>query len=169
MYREMSITEFSGDLLNQLNKGAFLIVKSKEKLNVMTISCGSIGFTWMKPTFTIMVRRSRYTYELMEESENYTVSFPFSGQLKNELAVCGTMSGRNIDKIKECRFSLKEGSLTNTFILDECEFHLECKIIYKHLIDKTKLDSKIKENIYANEDYHVLYFGEIVRAYKKDD
>lgn len=167
MYREVSHAELSKELLEQLRQGAFLIVKSEGKVNIMTIGCGSLGFTWMRPTFTVMVRQSRYTYELMDSVKNFTVSFPLSGQLKSELAACGTASGRDIDKAAECRLSLKESSLDDTVIVDECDLHLECSIIYKHLVDKTRLNKEIKESIYRDEDYHMFYFAEIIRAYMK--
>lgn len=168
MYREISNTELSNELLGQLRQGAFLVVKAGEKVNIMTISCGSLGFTWMKPTFTVMIRYSRYTHTLMENAYSFAVSFPLKGQLKTELNICGTASGRDIDKAKECNLSLKEGCLNGTMIVDECDLHLECKIIYKNPVDKTGLDKEIRESIYSNADYHVFYIGEIVRAYIKE-
>jgi flavin reductase (DIM6/NTAB) family NADH-FMN oxidoreductase RutF len=167
MYREISHMEFSKELFEQLKKGAFLTVKQGEKINTMTISCGSMGFLWTKPMFTVMVRYSRYTHELIKNANSFTVSFPLSGQLKNELNICGTKSGKDTNKIDECKFTLKEGSLANTVIIDECDLHLECKIVYKQPVDKNMICKKIRECIYSNEDYHVLYFGEIIKAYMK--
>lgn len=167
MYREISHVELSTELLGQLQKGAFLTVKSGEKVNTMTISCGSIGFLWMKPMFTVMVRYSRYTHELIENAESFTVSFPLNGQLKNELSVCGTKSGRDINKMEECNFSLKNGSLKDTMIIDECDLHLECKIVCRQPVNENMPSEEIKSNIYSNKDYHVLYHGEIIKAYVK--
>jgi flavin reductase (DIM6/NTAB) family NADH-FMN oxidoreductase RutF len=167
MYREINLMDLSTGLLNQLHRGAFLTVKSGEKVNTMTISCGSLGFLWMRQMFTVMVRYSRYTHELIENAESFTVSFPLKGQLENELTICGTKSGRNIDKIKECKFSLKEGRLNDTMIIDECDLHLECRIVYKQPVDKDIICEEIKKHVYSNEDYHILYFGEIIKAYTR--
>ncbi len=168
VYREISITEFSNELLDQLRQGAFLVVKAGEKVNIMTISCGSLGYTWMRPTFTVMIRYSRYTYALMESADSFAVSFPLKGQLKTELNICGTASGRYTDKARECKLSLKEGRLNGTMVVDDCDLHLECKVIYKNPVDITGLDKEIRESIYRNADYHVFYIGEIVRAYIKE-
>lgn len=164
MYKEINCLELSTEILNQLIKGAFLTVKSGEKINTMTISCGSLGSLWMKPMFTVMVRCSRYTHELIENAESFAVNFPLNEQLKNELTICGTQSGRNMNKIKECKLSLKDGNLSNTMIIDECDLCLECKIVYKQLVDENALCKEIKSSIYPNNDYHVFYFGEIIKT-----
>lgn len=65
MYKEIKFTEMSKEILEQLQKGAFLTVKSDDKVNTMTIAWGALGFMWYKPVFTAMVRYSRYTYELL--------------------------------------------------------------------------------------------------------
>lgn len=168
MYREISNTEISKELLDQLRKGAFLVVKAGEKVNIMTISCGALGFTWTRPTFTVMIRYSRYTHVLMERAESFAVSFPLKGQMKNELNICGTTSGRDTDKAKVCKLSLKTGYLSGTMVVDNCDLHLECKIIYKYPVDKYRLDKVIAESVYKDTDYHVFYIGEIVKAYIKE-
>lgn len=168
MYKEINFAEMSKELLNQISKGAFLTVKSGDKVNTMTIGWGSLGVIWSKPMFTIAVRYSRYTHELIEKTQDFTVSFPLKGQLKKELGICGTKSGRDIDKFKECNLTLKEGELVNSPVIDECDLHLECKIVYKQPMDENALCNGIKEKAYANGDYHVLYYGEIVKAYIKE-
>lgn len=168
MYKEINFAEMSKELLNQISKGAFLTVKSGDIVNTMTIGWGSLGVIWSKPMFTIAVRYSRYTHELIEKAQDFTVSFPLKGQLKKELGICGTKSGRDIDKFKECNLTLKEGEVVNSPVIDECDLHLECKIVYKQPMDENALCDEIKEKAYANGDYHVLYYGEIVKAYIKE-
>jgi flavin reductase (DIM6/NTAB) family NADH-FMN oxidoreductase RutF len=101
MYRKIEFSSSSKDLLQQLQKGAFLTVKLEDKVNTMTIAWGSLGFMWNKPVFIAMVRYSRYTYELIDKAEDFTISLPLQGQLKKALGLCGSKSGRDIDKIKE--------------------------------------------------------------------
>ncbi|EYE89382.1 flavin reductase [Fervidicella metallireducens AeB] len=167
MYREIKFSEMSKELLEQLQKGAFLTVKDGDKVNTMTIAWGSLGFMWYKPIFTAMVRYSRYTYELIEKAGEFTVSFPLNGQLKEELGFCGTKSGRDLDKIKECDLKIKAGDVVNTPVLDQCDLHLECKIVYKQPMDEKNVCQEIKDKAYPQGNYHVLYFGEIVKAYIK--
>lgn len=167
MYDEIKFPEYSTEILEALNKGAFLTVKSEDKVNTMTISWGTIGIMWGKPTFMAMVRHSRYTFKLIEKSEDFTVSLPFKNSMKEALAYCGSKSGENFDKIKECNLKLKEALHVNSPVIDDCEFFIECKIAYKQDMDKSYLASEVIDKCYSDSDYHVLYFGEIKGIYKK--
>jgi flavin reductase (DIM6/NTAB) family NADH-FMN oxidoreductase RutF len=133
----------------------------------MTIAWGSLGFMWYKPVFTAMVRYSRYTYDLIEKAAYFTVSFPLNGQLKKELGICGTKSGKDMDKFGECNLTLKEGEAVKSPVIDECDLHIECKIVYKQPMDENAICQEIKDKAYENGNYHVLYYGEIVKAYIK--
>lgn len=148
-------------------KGAFLTVKSGDKVNTMTISWGNIGFEWNRPIFTVLVRKSRYTYDFMEKSDNFTVSIPLSVDLKNALAICGSKSGRDIDKFKECNLTLEKSKAVETPIIGDCELHYECKIVYKQEMNPVLLSKDIVESSYKTDDYHTIYYGEIVETYMK--
>lgn len=148
-------------------QGAFLTVKSGEKINTMTIGWGNVGYEWNRPIFTVMVRKSRYTIDLIENSDNFTVSIPLNKNLKSALMVCGSKSGRDIDKFKECNLSLEKSKKVDTPIIGDCELHYECKIVYKHELDSKLLSNDIVESSYSNGDYHILYYGEIVETYMK--
>ena len=148
-------------------QGAFLTVKSGEKINTMTISWGNVGFEWNRPIFTVLVRKSRYTFDLIENSDNFTISIPLSKALKKELAVCGSKSGRDIDKFKACNLTLENGKIVNTPIIGECELHYECKIVFKQEMSPHLLSQDVIESAYANGDYHTIYYGEIVATYTK--
>jgi flavin reductase (DIM6/NTAB) family NADH-FMN oxidoreductase RutF len=167
MYKEIKFTELSKEMLEQLQRGAFLTVKEGERVNTMTIAWGSLGYMWNKPIFIAMVRYSRYTYDLIDKAEDFTVSLPLSGQLREALGFCGTKSGRDIDKIKECGLTLKPGEKVNSPVIDECDLHFECKIVYKQPMDEAAPVQNIKDRCYPDGDYHVLYYGEILKAYSK--
>ena len=148
-------------------EGAFLTVKSGEKINTMTISWGNVGFEWNKPMFTILVRKSRYTHDLLENSDDFTVSIPLCKDLKNALAVCGSKSGRDIDKFEECNLTLERSKKVDTPIIGECKLHYECRIVYKQKMNPEFLSKNIVESYFANGDYHTLYHGEIVATYMR--
>jgi flavin reductase (DIM6/NTAB) family NADH-FMN oxidoreductase RutF len=73
---EFRFHEKAGELLKQVEQGAFLVVKGKEKTNVMTIGWALVGVMWRRPTLMVAVRTSRFTHKLIEEAESFTVSFP---------------------------------------------------------------------------------------------
>jgi flavin reductase (DIM6/NTAB) family NADH-FMN oxidoreductase RutF len=155
--------------LEQLQKGAFLTVKANGKVNTMTIAWGSLGFIWNKHIFTTLVRYSRYTHEIIDKAQDFTVSFPLNNDMGKELGICGTKSGRDIDKFNECKLVMRRGEKVNSPIIDNCTLHIECKIVYKQGMDKKNLSVVIQENSYADEDYHVMYFGEILKAYIREN
>jgi len=109
-----------------------------------------------------MVNISRHTYKLIENAEDFTVSFPCKNQLKEELRFCGSKSGRNLDKFKELNLKIQDGKNVKSPIIADCDTHLECKIIYKQALETSGMSEYVK-NIYGEEnDCHVLYYGEIV-------
>lgn len=149
-------------------KGAFLTVKSGDKVNTMTISWGNIGFEWARPVFTVLVRKSRYTYELIENSSEFTVSIPLSDELKDALALCGTKSGRDMDKFEAAGLNLKAGRKVGAPVIGNCELHYECRIVYKHEMNPSLLDESVIDAAYKNGDFHTLYYGEIVDCYLEE-
>lgn len=154
-------------MLNLHKTGAFLTSKFENNLNTMTVSWGSVGFQWFKPTFTVLVRESRYTKEFIDKSNEFTVSIPTTPNYKEALATCGSKSGRDIDKFKDCNLTLVDGKKVSTPIID-CEgIHYECKVIFKQEMDVTNLDENLKDKCYPSGNIHTLYYGEIVAVYKK--
>jgi flavin reductase (DIM6/NTAB) family NADH-FMN oxidoreductase RutF len=164
----LSIAE---EVIQQIkSKGAFLLAKSKndEKINVMTIGWASIGYMWSKPIMTVLVRKSRFTHHIIEKATSFTVSIP-TDDLIEALNFCGTKSGRDFNKFKECKLSVIPAQKVDTPIIDISGFHYECKIVYKSEMNPDFLCKEYKEDVYADNDYHTFYFGEIVACYKKNN
>lgn len=158
-------TKFASEMLQQLPKGAFLTVKDKDRINTMTIGWGSIGYMWQKPIIMVAVRYSRYTYDLIENAPDFTVSFPYTNEMKRVLAEAGTKSGRDMDKFKELPITMQTSLTTESPAIAECNIIFECRTIFKQPMDEKFLDEEIKRKFYNNGDYHVLYFGEILACY----
>ncbi|MEW9078474.1 flavin reductase [Terrisporobacter glycolicus] len=163
----MNFYEDLGIAMENLSKrGAFLTVKNKNIVNTMTIAWGYVGYSWNRPFFVAMVRPQRYTQELIKEAKDYTISIPYSDDFKEALTICGTKSGRDIDKEKISKIKFIPSQVVNSPIVYNCDMYYECEIKYVDLIDKDKFPEELKKN-YPKEDYHYLYYGEIVKAYKK--
>ncbi|MHC1750213.1 MAG: flavin reductase family protein [Cellulosilyticaceae bacterium] len=165
--KEVMYNEYAKEVLEALPKGAFLNVSDGTIENTMTIAWGNIGFMWRKPVITIMVRYSRYTYELLEKSDCFTLSIPLKANLKDALKYCGSVSGRDHDKWQGAGLTKVKAHLVNAPLVDECDLHYECKIIGKMPLVENALESDINSAFYANGDYHVLYYGEILGTYVK--
>lgn len=151
-------------VMDQLAQGAFLTVKAGNRLNTMTIGWATMGIIWSKPIVMVAVRNSRYTFELMETAVDFTISFP-QNNMEKELSFCGTQSGRNIDKFKECSLEPIPAQKTVSPIIQIPGIHFECKIVYKTAIDPASLDKAYKQ-LYPKNDFHTLYFGELAACYE---
>ncbi|MGF7430060.1 flavin reductase family protein [Thermoanaerobacterium thermosaccharolyticum] len=167
----MSIKEVPYDMymkeVNQklTSRGIFLTTK-ENKLNTMVIGWGGITYFWGKPVFLVAVRKSRFTYSQIEKSGEFTISVPLNEDLNKAIAFCGTKSGRDFDKFKECNLTPIPSQKIETPIIGECSLHYECKVVYKQEMLKENLNADIDKRWYP--DYHTFYFGEIVASYIKE-
>ncbi len=168
MTKDVKYNEYTKELYEQLPKGAFLTVKANGKPNTMTIGWGSVGFIWGKPIFTVLVRYSRHTYKLLESAKEFTVSVPIHKDLRKELAFCGTKSGRDFDKFNELNLTAEPAKVIQTPIVGECDLHYECKVVYQQAMEPALLAENIKNERYPDNDYHIMYFGEILSCYIKE-
>ncbi|THB74472.1 MAG: flavin reductase family protein [Desulfobulbaceae bacterium] len=151
-------------VMNQITQGALLTVKADDQINTMTIGWATIGFVWKKEIFMVAVRDSRHTFALMEAAADFTVSIPLDKRYRDITAFCGTKSGRDFDKFKECNLAIKDAIHTQSPIVELSGTHYECRIIFKSPIDPALLDPQL-EKLYPEKDYHTLYFGEILDCY----
>ncbi|NLG19230.1 MAG: flavin reductase family protein [Fibrobacter sp.] len=154
-------------VMAQIRKGAFLTVQSGDDLNVMTIGWASLGFMWAKPMMTVMVRKSRHTFDIIEKTSEFTVSVPMV-DVSKQLEFCGSESGKKVDKLKECGLEIFPGEKMRTPVINVPGIHFECKIVLKSAMNPAYLADNYK-HLYPNKDYHTLYFGEIVYCYSTVD
>jgi flavin reductase (DIM6/NTAB) family NADH-FMN oxidoreductase RutF len=170
----MDVKQFSALLpkaIEQLPRGAFLTAGG-DAWNPMTIGWAQFGVVWARPVVTVMVRKSRFTYSLMEQSDVFTVSFPRANEMGKELAFCGARSGRNVNKEKEAKLSRIAPRAGGAAGVAGCGVVFECRIAQKQLLDLDTLDPDFRAKYYgsnqalADGDPHVLYVGEVLAAYE---
>lgn len=159
-------TDTKEALENLCAGGAFLTAGDLNNANTMTISWGSIGFMWRKPMFMTLVRESRYTNEFLKSGNTFTVSIPYDGNLKNALGICGTKSGRDVNKEQLAGIKFVKSKSVETPVVEGCNKYYECKILYKSKMDLNNFDKDLLDTFYDDKNVeHVLYFGEIVEEY----
>ena len=86
------------------------------------------------------------------------------------MAVCGSESGRDKDKLAACGLKTLKGQQIATPVLDIPGMHFECKVVYARLMGEKNLNKALNELWYHKEpeDFHVFYFGEILASYITD-
>ena len=151
---------------------AILSVGNKNLYNSMTIEWGSLGVAFKKPVFTVYVKPDRYTYEVMEKSDIFTVNF-IERKLLKKFAIYGTKSGKDVNKEEEAGTHiqfLEKGGVT----FGEAVEVYVCKKMAKSIIDEKSMDPYIKElyknnvKVYKTLKPHVLYIGEIIGHYIRE-
>ncbi len=158
-YLDETMEKLAGD-------GVFLTVKNEKEVNTMTIGWGFVGIMWNKPVFIAAVRYSRHTYKILKNTEEFTISVPLKGQMKEELIKCGTKSGRDYNKFEEFNIKTEESLKLKTPLIKDCDLHYECKIIYRQTLEAELINNKDIKSKYKDNDYHVMIYGEIVSSHK---
>ncbi len=138
-----------------------------EKFNTMTASWGGLGFLWNKPVAFVFIRPQRYTFEFTEAHEAMTLSF-FDTKYRSALTLCGSHSGRDIDKVAQSGLT-PWVSPSGNVAFEEAERVLECSKLYAQRLDPAAfLDKSQPGQWYKAGDFHQLYITEITAAWKND-
>ncbi len=151
-----------------VNPGLLLAsTKRSGESNVMTIGWGTVGIIWGKPMFIVLVRPSRYTYEFIEDSGVFTVNVP-TEEMRSWVTVCGTRSGRDLDKFGAYKLSVTPGRIVEAVTIDACEMVYECRVVHHNDLIPDNLIREIEVTAYGGSDYHRVYYGEILAAFAAD-
>ncbi len=154
---------YLGQALRMLeNPGLLLAAQdNRARPNTMAIGWATIGVVWGKPICVVLVRPSRYTYELIEGTGAFTVNVPTPG-LADTVAYCGSVSGRSHDKFKDRGLTPCPAAEVSAPIIEECPINYECQVVHKNDVRPAELAPDIKQSAYPQGDYHRVYFGEIL-------
>ncbi len=137
-----------------------------EHCNTMTASWGGLGVIWNIPSATCYIRPQRYTKEFVDREDYFTLSF-FGEEHRKSLQLCGSRSGREVDKVKECGFTVRAADCGAPYF-EEAELVLVCRKRFVQPMSPDNMPQEIKDKFYPQKDYHVMYIGEIVEVLVKD-
>lgn len=140
-----------------------LTAGSGEDLNTMTASWGGLGVLWGQPVSTVYVRPTRHTYGYMEQEEYYSLCF-FGDGHREALQLCGSRSGREVDKVAATGLTPRTDAEAPYF--DEARLVLICKKRYAQDISPACFCDPTIEKHYDN-DYHRMYIGEIITVLQR--
>lgn len=139
-------------------------VKEREVLllhprNTVIVTCctpdgkpNAITIAWFTPLslkpplVAISVAPKRYSHELISKTGEFVINVPTMDMLK-QVWICGVRSGREVDKIGECGFTLEPSLKVRPPSIKECVANLECKVANKLTVGD-----------------HTLFIGEVVAA-----
>ena len=165
-YKQLSPDKIPGNIIKMLGEEWMLITAgTNEKFNMMTASMGGLGIYNGKPIAFCFIKPTRYTYQLMETNETYTLTF-YTEAYREALRYCGSNSGRDADKIKGSGLTpittpLGSKAFSEAWLIIECR-----KLVGQSLTNEAIYDEKMKANS-VGDQLHKMYIGEIVNVWVK--
>lgn len=143
---------------------------TNDKFNTMTASWGGFGWLWNKPVAFIFIRPERYTHDFIEQNDRLTLSF-YDEDYRKALQICGTKSGRDIDKVKAANLTpqpMESGTMT----FAEARMTLDCRKLFKtEMTEASFIDKETLARWYNNQpdgSLHTIYVVEIEGVYTNE-
>ncbi|HFL3237356.1 TPA: flavin reductase [Clostridioides difficile] len=166
-FREVKIEELQFNPFTKIGKEWLLITAGdSEKFNTMTASWGGVGVYWGKNVVTTYIRPQRYTKEFVDSNDTFTVAF-FDETYREALNICGTISGRDINKIEKA--GLTPYFVDDTVAFEEANMIIVCKKLYHGNMPAENFDAKENDKKwYPEKDYHTMYISEIIKVLVKE-
>ena len=135
-----------------------------EDFNTMTVSWGTMGTLWNKSIVTVFVKPIRYTYNYLNDNEYFTVSF-FNEEYKKDLAILGSKSKRDCDKMSLTKLHAKDMDGNIDFEEENCT--ILCKKIYYQDLDLSQIPEDAVQKYYLEEAPHRMYIGVVVKIIER--
>ncbi|HAU5239035.1 TPA: flavin reductase [Clostridioides difficile] len=166
-FREVKIEELQFNPFTKIGKEWLLITAGdSEKFNTMTASWGGVGVYWGKNVVTTYIRPQRYTKEFVDSNDTFTVAF-FDETYREALNICGTICGRDINKIEKA--GLTPYFVDDTVAFEEANMIIVCKKLYHGNMPPENFDAKENDKKwYPEKDYHTMYISEIIKVLVKE-
>jgi len=81
------------------------------------------------PMLSVAFQHKRHTLKGIKQNGTFSANIP-SVDLVKEVDYCGLVSGRDTDKVADCKFSLFYGKLTGAPMISQCPVNLECRTLH---------------------------------------
>ena len=169
LFKQMALEEMPDNVFSPASVVFPVITAGNVKhYNSMTGSGGGMGVLFKKPVTWCILRADRYTLELMQKVQTYTMSY-FAEEYRQQVMFLGSKSGRDSDKTKEVQLkSIQTPSGNISF--EEAKLIIECKLVQittPQLDDFYTQETKewLKETYKQPGDIRKYVFGEITDSW----
>lgn len=109
-----------------------VITKRDNKVNLTPINYQAVSTVYEKPLSVCLGLDNRnYTLETILETKEFVYAHPSRQQLRQTL-YCGTVSGRDTDKLANTDFTFTESELIAPPTLDGAVLNYECKLVHHY-------------------------------------
>ncbi len=165
MFKEISSKEINKNIIEAIaNEWMLITAGNEESYNMMTASWGFMGEMWGNDTAIAVIRPQRYTMEFIDKSDYYTLSF--YGNRKDIHKICGSMSGRDVNKTELT--GLTPVFQDNSVYFKEANLVIICKKQYVQQMTEDCFCDSEPLKWFENKDFHKMIFGKIVKVLVKE-
>ncbi len=171
LFKQISSEEIHDDVFTLVGKVFPVITAGKEDhYNSMTASGGGLGMLFKKPTTWCILQANRYTLEMIQKEQTYTMSY-FPNEYKEQVLFLGSKSGRDSEKMKEVELTSVQ-TPSGDMSFKEARLITECKLMQITTPNSDDFYSQEAKD-YINEaykeaiDYRKYVFGEITHVWAK--
>lgn len=165
-FSELKLERLDFNPFEMIGGWALLAGGKPDDFNMMTVSWGQAGVLWNKNVVTVYVRPQRYTKGFMDANDVFTLSF-FGPECRGALSLCGSKSGRDIDKMHQSGLTAEHRG--GAVLFNEAKLILVCEKLYAGQLAKDGfIDPSLIEVNYPKADFHALYIGEIKKVLVKE-
>ena len=102
------------------------------------------------PMLSVAFQHHRYTLKGVKQNGTFSVNIP-SVKLVKETDYCGLVSGRQTDKVIDCKFNIFYGKLMNAPMIRECPVNLECNVLHTLNLGSHEMVIGQIEEVYATD------------------
>lgn len=165
-YKNITPDKIPGNITKMMSEDWMLITAGKEnEFNMMTASWGALGYVFGKPAFFCFINPTRYTYQLMEKNDTYTLSF-YTEAYRDALKYCGSHTGASEDKVKGSGLTpitLSSGSKA----FSEAWMIIECKKMMSQPLNADSFNSEEQRKEWSQKVINKMFIGEILNVWIK--
>lgn len=166
-FKMLKPEEIGGNVIEKIGREWMLLAAEKDgEVNMMTASWGGLGVLWGKPVAFVFFRPQRYTFEFVTAADTLSATF-YDESFRAKLNLCGTKSGRDINKVEECGFTLMREGKTPYFAESSLALILR-KLYVQRLEPGCFVDKGLDAEHYPKKDYHYMIISEITNVLQKD-
>lgn len=148
-------------LMNALTSTGIFVTCGYETPNIMVTHWGTFGNLWGRQIFTLPVRSTKYSYQIINKTISFALNLPNS-DMRTEISLCDTMSGFKCNKFEVLGLHTRKAKSIDSYVLGTSGLVAEFKVIAT--IDPADIKSDV-DNLFLSKRPHTLFIGEIVDCY----
>jgi len=163
--RELDFWDHTREILNRMRHGGVVatVIDAQGRINAITLGWGQIGPLYHDhPVFIIAVAPPRYSWRFLEAIPEFVIAVP-DDSLQDAALLCGTRSGRDIDKFEAAKLTPVPSLHVKPPSIREFPLNIECRVYERIRPPHLLLTPEHRRQPLDRQ--HTLYFAEVLGTY----